>query len=496
MKRRLLFSYLSITFFVLLVLEIPLGVAYANSVEGRLTSNLQRDAFSMALKAQRELGTAGSSPTSRAEIRAIAADYERSSGGRVVIVDREGNAYADTDLSAKRDAVAPANFAAQPSVAAALAGQVVSGTRVLEPDASNTLFIAMPVGSATGVEGAVQITYPASIVDDGILRIWLLLAATGGVVLGIVFLASLLLARSMTKPLGDLRDAAVDLGSGDLSARVAVPRGPAEFTVLAQSFNATALQLEHLVGSQRGFIADASHQLRTPLAALRLRLENLEAEVSGTTAEDLDGALAEVTRLSNLVDGLLVLARAEQATSAPAPIDVESVIEGRRESWEAFAAERYVYIRPAVAGHPVARATPGRLEQVIDNLLNNALEVAPPHSSVWLVAADRGDWVELRVRDEGPGMTDDERARAFDRFWQSGTARRDGRPNGHFGLGLAIVRKLVVTDGGDVALEASPSGGLEVVVRVRRGEWDPPREPDPVRAPAYERVPELSTTTG
>jgi signal transduction histidine kinase len=477
-KRRLLFSYLSITFFVLLVLEIPLGVAYANSVEGRLTSNLQRDAFAMALKAQRALGTAGSNPTSRAELRAIAADYERSSGGRVVIVDRDGNAYADTDISTKQDAATPENFATQQSVAAALAGQVVSGTRVLEPDADDTLFIAMPVGSATGVEGAVQITYPASIVDDGILRIWLLLAATGGVVLGIVFLASLLLARSMTKPLGDLRDAAVDLGSGDLSARVAVPRGPAEFTVLAQSFNATALQLEHLVGSQRGFIADASHQLRTPLAALRLRLENLEAEVSGTTAEDLDGALAE------------------QATSAPVPIDVESVIEGRRESWEAFAAERYVYIRPAVAGHPVARATPGRLEQVIDNLLNNALEVAPPHSSVWLVAADRGDWVELRVRDEGPGMAPEERARAFDRFWQSGTARRDGRPNGHFGLGLAIVRKLVVTDGGDVALEASPSGGLEVVVRVRRGEWDPPREPSPVPVPDYERVPELSTTTG
>ena len=102
------------------------------------------------------------------------------------------------------------------------------------------------------------------------------------------------------------------------------------------------------------------------------------------------GRLEEVARLSSLVDGLLVLRAPEQASSAPAAVDVEAVIEGRRESWEAFAAERYVYIRPAVAGHPVARATPGRLEQVIDNLLNNALEVAPPHSSVWLVAAERG----------------------------------------------------------------------------------------------------------
>jgi len=231
-KRRLLFSYLSITFFVLLVLEIPLGVAYANSVEGRLTSNLQRDAFAMTLKSQRALGAAGSSPVSRAEVRTIAADYERSSGGRVVIVDRDGNAYADTDISTRHDAVAPQNFASEPAVAAALAGEVVSGTGALQAGGSDTLYIAMPVGSATGVEGAVQITYPASIVDDGILRIWLLLAATGGVVLGIVFLASLLLARSMTKPLGDLRDAAVELGRGNLSVRAAVPRGPAEFTVL------------------------------------------------------------------------------------------------------------------------------------------------------------------------------------------------------------------------------------------------------------------------
>jgi signal transduction histidine kinase len=305
-------------------------------------------------------------------------------------------------------------------------------------------------------------------------RVWLLLVATGGAVLGIVLLVSLLLARSMTKPLDDLRDAAAGLGNGDFARRATVPRGPAELTMLAESFNTTAAHLEDLVGSQRAFVADASHQLRTPLAALRLRLENLEAETTGVVAEDLEGALAEVSRLSNLVDGLIVLARAEQASSAPEDIDVDALLNGRAEAWSAFAAEREVFIRPAVAAHPFARATPGRLEQVIDNLLNNALEVAPAYSSVWLVAATRPDCIEVRVRDEGPGMSEDERARAFDRFWQSGAARREGRPNGHFGLGLAIVRKLAVSDGGDVRLEASPGGGLEVVVRMRRGERPAP----------------------
>jgi signal transduction histidine kinase len=316
----------------------------------------------------------------------------------------------------------------------------------------------------------VRITYPASVIDEQIQHIWLLLAATGGVVLGIVFLASQLLARSVTKPVDDLEAAAEALGGGDLSARAEVPKGPHELRVLAESFNTTAARLEQLVGTQRAFIADASHQLRTPLAAMRLRLENLEADVHGAAAEDLEGALDEVARLSRLVDGLLALTRAEQSASSPSPIAVDAVIDGRCDAWDAFAAEKHVRIDADVAGSPAARATPGRLEQVVDNLLNNALEVAPEGSAVRVAAAERGDWVELRVSDEGPGMSPEERACAFDRFWQSGGARKDGRPNGHFGLGLSIVRELVVGDGGDVALEPSASGGLEVVVRMRRSE--------------------------
>jgi signal transduction histidine kinase len=491
MKRRLLVSYLSITAFVLLVLAIPLGVSYTKSVEGRLASDVQHDAFAMAVKAQQPLESADTSGFARAQLRELADSYQHGSGGRVVIVDRDGIVRADSFGTATRDGVAPRNLASRPEIAAALIGQVASGTRAAGTFPHDILYVALPIGSVAGVQGAVRVTYPASVIDDRIVRVWLLLAATGGVVLGIVFLASLLLARSMAKPLSDLRDAAVELGGGDLSVRAEVPAGPSEVTELARSFNSTAAQLERLVGSQRGFVADASHQLRTPLAALRLRLENLEAEVSGHTADDLDGALAEVTRLSNLVDGLLVLARAEQASSAPAAVDLAHLVEGRREAWEAFAAERLVHIRPAVAGRPMARATPGRLEQVVDNLLNNALEVAPPHSSVWLVAAVRGPWVELIVRDEGPGMTTEDRARAFDRFWQSGAARRDGRPSGHFGLGLAIVHNLVVSDGGEVELAAAPSGGLEAIVRLRADRPRVMRAPDVGRG----RVGQLSSAT-
>jgi signal transduction histidine kinase len=466
-KRRLLFSYLSITAFVLLVLEIPLGVSYANSVERRLTSDLQHDAFSLSIRSQQKLSPGAPADAGGVPALQLLADrYHDSAGGRVVIVDRRGHSIADSDAASPIGS----DFSSRPEIQRALTGAEVSGTRSSRTLGADLLYVALPVGSATGIQGAVRITYPASIVDDQIRHIWLLLAATGGVVLGIVFLVSLLLARSMTKPLNDLEEAAGTLGAGDLSVRAEVPKGPAEFTVLAESFNSTAARLEQLVGAQRAFIADASHQLRTPLAAMRLRLENLEADVHGAAAEDLDGALAEVSRLSRLVDGLLVLARAEQSESTPMPIAVDEVIDGRCDAWDAFAAEKHVHIDAAVTGSPAARATPGRLEQVVDNLLNNALEVAPEGSAVRVAAHEQGDWVELRVSDEGPGMTAEERARAFDRFWQSAPARRDGRPSGHFGLGLSIVRELVRGDGGDVALEPSDAGGLEVIVRMKKSD--------------------------
>jgi signal transduction histidine kinase len=191
------------------------------------------------------------------------------------------------------------------------------------------------------------------------------------------------------------------------------------------------------------------------LAALRLRLENLAAEITPTGRDDLASAIEEVGRLSLLVDGLLALARAGDHGATPEPIDVRRVVEGRAEAWTALAEERDVRITVTVDGER-ALATPGRLEQVLDNLLNNALEVAPPGSSIDLGVQRQADQVEIRVSDAGPGMTEDERERAFDRFW-----RVDQGASG-FGLGLAIVRQLVVADGGTVALGTSAAGGLEV----------------------------------
>jgi signal transduction histidine kinase len=202
---------------------------------------------------------------------------------------------------------------------------------------------------------------------------------------------------------------------------------------------------------------------------LRLRLENLEDTLDPEQRADLTPALAEADRLSRIVDGLLTLARTEGGVRpARESVDVEAALRDRAEAWGALAEERQVALAcrsPAASGPhaPVIRvlACPGHFEQVLDNLLANALEVTPCGGSVSLQAVRVGKSIDVHVIDDGPGMSPGDRARAFDRFW-----RREGAPHGGSGLGLAIVAQLARMSGGTAWLDASPTGGIDAVVRL------------------------------
>jgi signal transduction histidine kinase len=459
-RRRLLLSYLSITVFVLLVLEIPLGFAYAQSERRRLTSAVQHDALALSIRAEDALETLDTGGLAR--LKRAVDEYQRDTGGRVVVVDEHGRLITDSDATQS----GPRNFSSRPEFAAALRGEEVSGTRHSDTLDETLRYFAVPIVNANTPAGALRVTYPTSFADARIRRAWTILAAGGVVILGIVFLVSLRLARQVTKPLDELERAAGELGAGNLGARAPTADGPPEIRALAESFNGTAARLEELVTSQQAFVADASHQLRTPLAALRLRLENLEGELADapeSARDDVGGALTEVARLSRLVDGLLELARAERSAGPAASIDLGELVRGRVEAWSALAAERNVDLVEEMADGLSVRTTPGRLEQVLDNLLSNALDVAPAGTRVRVNGRMIAGRVELAVLDAGPGMTVEQRGRAFDRFWRPVGADRDGGS----GLGLAIVKRLVTADGGSVALEAAPGGGLAAVVTLR-----------------------------
>jgi signal transduction histidine kinase len=255
----------------------------------------------------------------------------------------------------------------------------------------------------------------------------------------------------VSRPLRLVQDAAGRLGAGDLAAR-APAGGPVEVQELAAGFNRMAGRLEELVAAQDQFVADASHELRTPLTALRLRLEMLDP------GPDTEAALGEVARLARLVDGLLSLARADHADAAPAQrIQLAACLDERREAWEPVADELGVRLVVDADGSAV-RAGPDRIAQVLDNLLANALDASPRDTTI-RIEARRG---VIRVADEGPGMSESDRERAFDRFWRASVTRGS---LGGSGLGLAIVAKLVSCDDGTVGLEAAPGGGLVAVVR-------------------------------
>jgi signal transduction histidine kinase len=191
------------------------------------------------------------------------------------------------------------------------------------------------------------------------------------------------------------------------------------------------------------------------LTALRLRLESLPQ------SEDRDAALREADRLRYLVDGLLALARADAGSEASARVDASALARERIEAWSPLADEHGVTLVAELNGPLPAHAAPGRLAQVLDNLLANALEASPRGGKVTLSAAAAPRGVELHLRDEGPGLSREQRERAFDRFWRAGSGE------GGSGLGLAIVKRLVTADEGEVELGEAPGGGVDAMVRLR-----------------------------
>lgn len=459
MTRRLLIGYLSVTAFMLVVLEVPLGATFARFERSNLINAVRRDALTIAVHAVEPL-TAGRVD----ELQRVVDQYEVDTGGRAVIVDPQGLLVADSEPLA--DEPGPRDFTSRPEVAGALAGRQVHGFRHSDTLDLDLLYVAVPVSSGGVLRGAVRITYPASVMQQRIMRTWSVLAGVGLVVLGFVTMLSFRLARAVTEPVRQLERAAARLGEGELDARAPVPTGPSELRVLTREFNATAAKLERLMDAQRAFVADASHQLRTPLAALRLRLEVLESEVPDGAREDVAGALKEVHRLSRLVNGLLELARAEHRRAAPVVVDVTAVVRERLEAWAPLAEERGVTLVAEVSDGCSATATPGSLEQVLDNLVANAVDVSPSGGTVTMCAtmSDRGEWVEVHVVDEGPGLPPERRATAFDRF---GSGVDGGSRIGGFGIGLAIVRQLVVSDGGEAELLEAPGGGIDARIRLR-----------------------------
>ncbi|WP_442929482.1 sensor histidine kinase [Micromonospora sp. WMMA1949] len=356
-----------------------------------------------------------------------------------------------------------------PLVTRVARGENVSGRRLVDGERRLVEARALPGG-----DGVVLTRARSAAPWREVLRgLWLPLLA--GLAAGAA--AGLLLARRLARPIRTAATAAARLRAGDRAVRVPV-ESPDEVADLAHALNGLAAALATSEGRQREFLLSVSHELRTPLTAIRGYAEALADGVIEADAVPATGrtVLAEAEHLDRLVRDLLALARLEAVDFPlePVPVDLTGLAADAERAWSGRCAALGVPFRLETPGVPVPAYTdPGRIRQVVDGLLENALRVVPPGAPVVLaVRADgpAGGGV-LEVRDGGPGFTDDDLRVAFERGALH--ERYRGVRKVGSGLGLALAAGLVRRLGGDIAAGHAPEGGAAFTVRV---------PPDPYRA--------------
>ena len=458
MKWRLLLAFSGLLAVVLLALGVPL-VGHLRDVESeRLRAELERNAFILAGTAE-DLLSGENDAFTLENLQQTIDLYAADDGARVVITDANGIAVVASDARDRRGE----DFSNRPEVAMALLRTTATGERDSETAGETLLYVAVPVLSGATVEGVVRITYPASVIDGrvndktrGLLLVFAV-SLVGAVV------AALLVAGTITSPLRRLQHSTEHIAAGDFTERADADEGPPEVRSLARSFNTMTERLDGLMAQQRAFAGDASHQLRTPLTALRLQLERAASMVDhdpeGARGR-IEAASEETERLQRLVEGLLMMARSDGSTPATELVDVSAMVQERADVWAPLAEERGVRLLVATAPGLQATAVPNALEQIIDNYVDNALGVANTGDTITITAVRHNDRVAVHVVDEGPGMQPDHLAHAFDRFWRAPDA-----PHGGSGIGLAVVEHLARLSGGSAELRnRDDRSGLDACV--------------------------------
>jgi signal transduction histidine kinase len=316
------------------------------------------------------------------------------------------------------------------------------------------VLVVAPVRSNGVTVGVTVLMRPTGQLEYSLRAFWLMLILIAAMALAAAVVLGLALSRWVALPLARLGASARRLGDGDLAAR-ALADGPVEVRELSATFNAMAGRLETLVHGHRAMVADVSHQLRTPLAALRLQLEGLAGGTASPSAE-VSAALTEVARLGRMVDGLLAVARAENATPDIILVSVSDVVAERTAAWAPVAEEQEVRLLSVIPLPVRVALGNGYLEQILDNLIANAIEATTAGNTVTVTATPNVRGARVVVADDGPGMSQADMDRAFLRFASTSL--------GGSGLGLAIVYRLASAGGGRATLGPTPGGGLTVTV--------------------------------
>lgn len=405
-----------------------------------------------------ELGSGDSGARDRLQalVRATKRTLEPDDLARVLIVDAGGRLIADTDLA--EAPTSPMAFKREELVLA-LRGRFDQRTRYSRDLKAEIRLTAAPI--ERGTLGAARITEGVAAIDARVAVQRRRVLVLSAIVAGSTLAVAMVLARLFARPLRSLDASVRRLSGGDFSARAAVV-GSREQRVLATTFNDMSRRLEQMIDSQRAFVANASHQLRSPLTGLRLRLELLRrvAADNATATRHADAALREIDRLSGTVAELLVLSRLEQTQPEPAVVDLNQVAESAVRRWQTAAGQAGLRLRTRLHDTPcVVDCAPGDLERAIDALLENAIAYSRRGGTIEVATGP----TRLDVSDEGPGLAEGEEEHVFERFRRGRAARNT--PAGT-GLGLAITREALERNGGSAGITNRAQGGARATLHL------------------------------
>lgn len=457
LRARLVLAAAYLLTVVVVALEIPLARNVADRAVSEFEASVLSNAAILSAQVSDLVATGGAATGSPpAELTAVVDAAASATGARVVVVDARGRLLADSDGQEPPGV----QFAttARPEFAAPLQrGRIEIVQRRSETLDEDLLLVAVPVTDQGRAVGAVRVSESLADVQAGVLRSWAGLGAIGLAVVTTGLALAWFLAGTLVRPVRRLEETAALLEAGDLQAR-ARPEGPRELATLGQAFNRMASSLAANVEAQRDFVANASHQLRTPLTGLRLRLESIQAR-GGTAGEEAGKAQAEVDRLAELIDDLLQLARAASVESSGSAVDLVGAAREAVDRWEGPASASDKHLRLHGEGTAAIWADPADVGHVLDNLLENAVRYTPAGTAITVEAGRRGGEAVVCVADDGPGVAPEDRDRLFERFYRGSAGRRAGPGSG---LGLAIVAELVRRWGGSVGLADGTGTRVEI----------------------------------
>ena len=429
-------------------LAVPLGLSLADRRTATLAAERGRQLAALA-----DSAAMPGVPLQRQVDR-----YYEVYGEGVLIVDGDGQPWAGRGLSNSEPAVATA-------ISAALVDAPASRWARILPWSRDHVLATEGVRHDGELVGAVVVAVDTSVAGRGVASGWLWVAVGCLSLLVLALLVARALTRWVLRPVDGLERAVAEMTEGvaGLPAHVA---GPPELRHFTSAFNTMAQTVRASLERQRRLVADASHQLRNPLAAVRLRADTLEDHVAEGGRGTYDSMTAELDRLENLLQQLLRLARAEEVSGSRRvglsaavadSTDLDDVVEQRIAFWQPVADDQHQQLRYR-CDHPGLAVPLGRhdVEQLLDVALDNALRYGGHDATVTVSTVAADATVELTVSDDGPGLPDEDLARAVARFWR-GRDDKDGT-----GLGLAIAGEIAAGHGGTIAVERAPEGGLLV----------------------------------